>query len=101
MLFGTKYFKGIAMRKIIFAGSLSILIATVAYTYNLNQPNLKDAGGAVEQAIQQIHAAQQAAKTVGKGDQFAGHDDLAIQNLNKAEYELIEADKSFGAHQKK
>jgi hypothetical protein len=85
------------MKRIVLIGSLSILIATVAYTYNINQPNLRDANASVEQAIQHIREAQQAAK----GIEFGGHDDKAIQHLNQAEYELIEADKWYSAHQKK
>jgi hypothetical protein len=84
------------MGKFVLAGSLSILIATVAYAYNISHPNLKDAYGLAEQAIQHIQEAQQA----NKGIEFGGHANNAMDLLKKAENELIEADKYNDAHKK-
>ena len=86
------------MRQTIVAGSASILMATAAYAaYNITHPNLKDAYGAAQQAIQHIQEAQQANKAV----EFGGHADNAIELLKKAQSELIEGDKYNDAHQKK
>ena len=87
------------MRKqIVLVGSLSLLMATVAYAaYNITHPNLKDADSSAEQAIKHIQAAQQA----NKGIEFGGHADNAIDLFKKAENELMEADKYNDTHQKK
>ena len=87
------------MKHTILAGSAAILMATAAYAaYNISHPNLKDAYGAMQQAIQHIQEAQQANKGT---DAFGGHADTAIDYLRKAQTESIEADKFNGAHQKK
>lgn len=86
------------MKQTILAGSAFILMATAAYAaYNITHPNLKDAYGAAQQAIQHIQEAQQA----NKGVEFGGHADAAIDDLKKAQNELIEGDKYNDAHQKK
>jgi hypothetical protein len=86
------------MKHTILAGSAAILMATAAYAaYNISHPNLKDAYGAAQQAIQHIQEAQQA----NKGIEFGGHADTAIDYLKKAQNELIEGDKYNDAHQKK
>jgi hypothetical protein len=85
------------MKKLVLASALSILIATVAYAYNITHPNLKDAYGAAEQAIQHIQAAQQA----NKGIEFGGHADNALNLLKKAQAELIAGDQYNNAHKKK
>ena len=86
------------MKQIILAGSLSLLMAAVAYAaYNINHPNLKDAYSAAEQAIKHIQAAQQA----NKGIEFGGHAENALDDLKKAQNELVEADKYNDSHQKK
>jgi len=84
------------MQKIVLTGSLSILVATVAFAYNISHPNLKDAYGAVDQAIQHI----QAAATENK-DQFGGHAHKAIELLGQVKNELIEGDKYNDALKKK
>ena len=73
-------------------------MATAAYAaYNITHPNLKDAYGSAEQAIQHIQEAQQA----NKGVEFGGHANNAIELFKKAQNELIEADKYNDSHQKK
>jgi len=85
------------MKRIVLASALSILIATVAYGYNITHPNLKDAYSSAEQAIQHIQEAQQA----NKGVEFGGHADNALNLLKKAQAELIAGDQYNNAHQKK
>jgi hypothetical protein len=85
------------MRKIIFGGLMSVLVATVAYAYSITHPNLKDAYGEADQAIKHIQEAYQA----NKGIEFGGHAEKAMDYLKQAESELIEADKYNDSHQKK
>jgi hypothetical protein len=86
------------MKQVVITGSLSLLMATAAYAaYNITHPNLKDAYGLAEQAIQHIQEAQQA----NKGVEFGGHGNNAIELFKKAQSELIEGDKYNEAHQKK
>ena len=85
------------MKRIVLASALSILIATVAYGYNITHPNLKDAYSSAEQAIQHIQEAQQA----NKGVEFGGHAENALNLLKKAQAELIAGDQYNNAHQKK
>lgn len=87
------------MKKVVLAGSLSILIGAVAYSYDITHPNLKEAHGLAEQAIRHVQLAQQAAKE--KGLEFGGHAEKAIDLFTKAQAELVEADKYNDAHQKK
>lgn len=77
---------------------LSILMATVAYAYNITHPNLHDAYGSAEQAIKHIQEAQQ---QNAKGVEFGGHANKAIALFQQAEEELVQADKYNDAHQKK
>jgi hypothetical protein len=87
--------RGLAMKKVVFVGSLlSVLLATVAYTYDIRHPNLRDAYGAAEQAIKHIHEAQQA----NKGIEFGGHAEKALDLLKQAQTELVEGDKYNNAH---
>ena len=83
------------MKKLLLIGSLSILAATVAYSYDIDHPNLRDAYASAEQAIQHIHAAQ------GKRIEFGGHDAKAIEHFKQAQAELIEANKYIDAQKKK
>lgn len=85
------------MKRIVITGSLSLLMATAAAAYNITHPNLKDAYGAAQQAIQHIEEAQKA----NQGIEFGGHANKAIDLFQKAENELIEADKYNDTHQKK
>jgi hypothetical protein len=94
---GLSFSKGIVMKKLLLIAPLSILAATLAYSYDITHPNLKDANAAAAQAIQHIHEAQQA----NKGVEFGGHGDKAIALFQQAQAELIEADKYNSAHQKK
>jgi hypothetical protein len=97
VLHGIAFIKGTVMKKLLLLGTLSILAATIAYSYDITHPNLKDAYTMAAQAIQHIHDAQQA----NKGIEFGGHGDKAIQLFQQAQAELIEADKYNNAHQKK
>ena len=85
------------MQKIILASSLAILLSTVAYSYSISHPNLKQAFDLAEQSIRHVQDAQQA----NKGIEFGGHAESAIEYLKKAQSELIEGDKYNEAHQKK
>lgn len=83
------------MNKAVLIGSVSLLLASVAYTYDIHHPNLKEAHAMAEQAIHHIQEAQKA----NKGE-FAGHADKAIEHLKRAQDEIIEADKWNDAHHK-
>jgi len=85
------------MNRIILIGSLSVLLTSVAYTYDIRHPNLKDAYTLTGQALTHVHEAFDANKAVG----FGGHAEKAIDLLKQAEAELVEADKYNEAHQKK
>jgi len=85
------------MKKLLLVVPLSLLAATVVYSYDITHPNLKDAYAMAEQAIGHIREAQ----GPEKGAQFGGHTDKAIEHLKQAEAELIEADKYSYAHEKK
>ena len=82
------------MSKAVLIGSLSILVATAVYAYEIHHPNLRDAYGAAENAIHHIQAAQQA----NKGIEFGGHAEKAIEHLKAAQAELVEGDKYNDAH---
>lgn len=85
------------MKKLLLIAPLSIFAATLAYTYEIAHPNLREAHAAAEQAIQHIHEAQ----TSNKRADFGGHADKAIEHFKQAEAELIEADKFQAAREKK
>jgi len=85
------------MNKLILIGSLSILLTSVAYTYDIRHPNLKDAYSLAGQAITHVHEAYDANKAVG----FGGHAEKAMDLFKQAQAELVEADKYNDAHQKK
>ena len=87
------------MKKLILIGTLSILATTIAYSYNITHPNLKDAYDAAGQAIQHIHEAQQ--YQGNKKAEFGGHGDKAVSLFQQAQAELVEADKYNDAHTKK
>jgi hypothetical protein len=95
--FRANYLKGIIMNKAVLIGALSILLASVAYTYDIHHPNIKDAHTLAEQAIHHIQEAQKA----NKGVEFGGHAEKAIEHFKQAQAELVEADKWNEAHQKK
>ena len=87
------------MKKLVLAGSLSILIATVAFSYTITHPDLKNAHDLAEQAIKQVQGAQQ---TEAKGGvDFGGHANKAIDLFAQAQKELVAADEYNNAHQKK
>ena len=95
---GIAFSKGIAgMKKLLLLGTLPILATTLAYSYDITHPNLKDAYNMASQAIVHIREAQQA----NKGIEFGGHGDKAIEAFQKAQAELIEGDKYNNAHQPK
>jgi hypothetical protein len=82
------------MKKIIIASLGAVLVTTVAFAYEIHHPNLRDAYGATESAIQHIQEAQGA----NRGTEFGGHADAAIGHLRMAEKELIAADRWNDAH---
>jgi hypothetical protein len=91
--------KGIVMNKLVLAGSLSILTATVAFGYTITHPDLKNAADLAEQAIKQVQGAQHTEATGGVD--FGGHAANAIELLSRAKQELVQADQYNDAHQKK
>jgi hypothetical protein len=95
---GIAFSKGIVMKKLLLIAPLSILAATLAYSYDIAHPNLRDAYAAAGQAIQHIHEAQAAASN--KRVEFGGHAEKAIAHLQQAQAELIESDKYNNAHSK-
>jgi hypothetical protein len=75
-------------------GSLSILVATAVYAYEIHHPNLRDAYAAAEQGIHHIQEAQAA----NKGLEFGGHAEKALDHFKQAQAELVEGDKWNDAH---
>ena len=82
------------MKRLLLIAPLSLLAATVAYTYDIAHPNLKDAYSMAEQAINHVHEAHDAKQPM----KFGGHDDKALEHFKQAEAELIEADKYARGH---
>lgn len=76
---------------------LAVLVATMAYSYDIRHPNLKDAFQAAGQAIHHIELAQGA----NKGVEFGGHAAKAIGLLQQAQQEMVAADQYNDAHQKR
>jgi len=85
------------MKRLVLVGSLCMVVASVAYTYDIKHPNLKKAYTAAEQATAYVHEAYEANKAVG----FGGHAERAVDLFKQAEAELVEADKYNEANQKK
>jgi hypothetical protein len=76
---------------------LAVLVAAIAYGYDIRHPNLKDASQAAGVAIHHIELAQSA----NKGVEFGGHAAKAIGLLQQAQQEMIAADQYINAHEKK
>lgn len=87
------------MNKLVLLGSLSVLTATVAFSYTITHPDLKSAHDLVDQAIRQVQTAQHTEETAGVD--FGGHANKALASLSDAKQELIQADQYNDAHQKK
>ena len=87
------------MNKLVLASSLSILMASVAFSYTITHPDLKNAHDLAEQAVKQVQGAQKTENTGGAS--FGGHAGKAIELLQQAEKELVAADEYNDAHQKK
>jgi hypothetical protein len=87
------------MNKLVLASSLSILTATVAFSYTITHPDLKNAHDLAEQAIKQVEGAQQ--KEATGGVNFGGHANKAIDLFTQAQKELVAADEFNDSHQKK
>lgn len=84
------------MKKIVIASLGTVLVTTVALAYEVHHPNLRDAYGSTETAIHHIQEAQAA-----NGDQFGGHAQKALMALQRAEQEMIAADKWNDMHHHK
>lgn len=82
------------MKKIVIASLGAILVTTVAFAYEVHHPNLRDAYGSTEGAIQHIREAQHYNGRV----EFGGHAARALDDLRNAEQEIIAADKWNDAH---
>ena len=100
---GSRHLKGIVMRKLVVTTFLSMLmatvIATVAYSYTITHPDLKNAHDLAEQAIKQVEGAQHTEATGGVD--FGGHANKAISLFTEAQKELAAADEYNNSHQKK
>jgi hypothetical protein len=83
------------MKKIVIVLSVA-LASSIAWGYEIHHPNLRDAYGAAESAIQHIKEAQ----ALNKGVEFGGHADNAIEALKHAEQELVAGDQFNDAHHK-
>ena len=81
------------MKKIVIGSLTAILVTTVAFAYEVHHPNLRDAYGATQSAIQHIREAQTANR-----HGFGGHGQKALQALQMAEQEIVEADRWNDAH---
>ena len=82
------------MNKVVIASLAAALVTTVAFAYEIHHPNLKDAYEAADIAIKHVHEAQ----ANNKGVEFGGHAEKAVDALEHAKRELIEADKWNDAH---
>jgi hypothetical protein len=96
---GSTLLEGIVMNKLVLAGSLSILTATVAFSYTITHPDLKNAHDLADQAIRQVQGAQQ--KEATGGVDFGGHAQKAIDLFTEAKKELNAGDQYNNEHQKK
>jgi peptidoglycan hydrolase CwlO-like protein len=88
--------QGKIMKKRIIASLSAVLVTTIALGYEIHHPNLRDAYGAAANAIHHIQEAQ----ANNKGVEFGGHAEKALDALQHAQQELIEADKWNDAHHK-
>jgi len=82
------------MKKTVIAALTAVLASTIALAYEIHHPNLRDAYGATENAIHHIQEAQAA----NQGLEFGGHAQKALDALQRAERELIAADRWNDAH---
>lgn len=82
------------MKTIVIASLGAVLVTTVAFAYEVHHPNLRDAYGAAEMAIQHVHEAQSANGRV----EFGGHANRAIADLRAAEQEIAAADRWNDMH---
>lgn len=92
--YGIDYREGI-MNKIVIASLGAVLVTTVAFAYEIHHPNLNDAYGATETAIQHIREAQGNNRRDGE---FGGHANAAIGHLRMAEKEIAAADRWNDMH---
>jgi peptidoglycan hydrolase CwlO-like protein len=77
------------LNKFAIASLAAVLVTTIAVAYEVHHPNLRDAYGATENAIRHIQEAQGA----NRGLEFGGHAQKALDALQRAEREIIAADK--------
>ncbi|HTX23840.1 MAG TPA: hypothetical protein VMD03_04225 [Steroidobacteraceae bacterium] len=82
------------MKKVVIASLAAVLVTTIAMAYEIHHPNLRDAYGATENAIHHVQEAQAA----NQGVEFGGHARKALDALNRAQQEIIAADKWNDAH---
>lgn len=82
------------MKKLVIASLGTVLVTTVALAYEVHHPNLRDALGATDMAMQHIKEAQSANGRV----EFGGHASRALADLREAEQEIIAADRWNDAH---
>jgi hypothetical protein len=84
------------MKKPVIAFLSALFVTTIAMGYEITHPNLRDAYGAADTAIQHVLRAQ----ADNKGTEFNGHAAKAIDYLKRAQQELVEGDKWNNDHHK-
>ncbi len=82
------------MKKTLIASLAAVLVTTIALAYEVHHPNLRDAYGATDNAIRHIQEAQGA----NRGIEFGGHAEKALEALQRAQREIIAADRWNDAH---
>jgi hypothetical protein len=83
------------MKKTLVA-SLTVLVATTAFAYEIHHPNLRDAYKGTEIALQHIGEAQANNRSV----EFGGHLEKAIALIRQAQQELSAGDQYNDSHQR-
>jgi peptidoglycan hydrolase CwlO-like protein len=82
------------MKKALLASLAAALVTTIALAYEIHHPNLRDAYGATENAMRHIQEAQGA----NRGVEFGGHAEKALDALQRAQREIVAADRWNDAH---
>ena len=83
------------MKKTLVA-SLTVLVATAAFAFEIHHPNLRDASKATEIALQHIGEAQANNRSV----EFGGHLEKAIAHIQQAQQEITAGDQFNDSHQR-
>ncbi len=82
------------MKKTVIASLAAVLVTTIALAYEVHHPNLRDAYAATEDAMRHIREAQ----ADNRGVEFGGHAEKALDALQRAQQQIVAADKWNDAH---